>query len=70
MKTALIIVARALQLACIIVGGGMMFLECEDFHRQVVTLVIGLVLFCVGMIPAIIESLLSYQEEQDEYIRR
>lgn len=70
MKTALIIVARALQLACIIVGGGMMVLECEDFHRQVVTLVIGLVLFCVGMIPAIIESLVSYQEEQDEYIRR
>lgn len=70
MKTFLIIVARALQLACTLVGGGMMLLECEDFHRQVLTLTIGLLLFCIGMIPAIIESLISYKKEEDEFIRR
>lgn len=69
MKTLLYGIYRLLQMASTITGLCMMLVENEDFALQMKSLGFGLLLFCIGVIPAIIESMITYEREEDEYIR-
>ena len=48
---------------CAFIGIILMMCECGEWHRQIAVSLTGFVLFCIGVVPGVVISLMARRKE-------